>query len=117
MAYHHTHKPHHETGIRTVHIRGIATQFSNERGALLIWGDPTTCKGRTIRLEGRGGEVEFDARVEQSFVPHHKNGRTQYVANFPRLVPGNYVIRTSIGYHDYDHVTISSRFVTQLDWS
>ncbi len=116
MTYYHTRKPRRETGIRTIRIRNIATQVSHERGALLIWGKPAY-KGMRVSLEGREGEVDLDATVEQQFVPVQKNGRIQYVVNCPHLVPGTYLIRTNAGYHDYDRVTITSKFVTQLDWS
>ncbi len=100
-----------ETGIHNVSIRGVTIPGSHQRGGLLIWGNPTY-KGKNVELTARKSGDTLNA----CFVEHMRNGRIQYVAVFPRLEPGDYETGYFSG-HSYVRISISSGYVTQLDWS
>lgn len=103
-----------ETGVRTVYIDGVPVSISNEKGAALFWGQKG-CQGKTIRLEKRYGS----GFVPLTFKYNRKGKFNRWVAVSPRLDPGEYYTTASdVGIYGLGlvYVTVSSTWVSEIDW-
>ncbi len=105
-----------ETGIRSVNVRGVAVSISNQRGALLLV-VPASFHGRRITIKGKAADpMTWRVCVYATVFEHKRNGKTQYIAVSPRLLPGNYYLDAG-GHHGFDEFTIDRAYVSQMQWT
>jgi hypothetical protein len=110
MAYSTTNKQEHR--IRTLKIRGIAVSVSHQAGGLLIRG-LAQHKGKSVQITGSASGNAYGVSAKASFVQFGN----QYAAVFNRLKPGNYYASSSIAGHGWEDFTITTGYVSQLDWT
>jgi hypothetical protein len=101
-----------ETNIRTIKLRGVPISISREKGSLIIWGKPEY-RGKTVEIDAIH---DYKIRASANFVKFNIGKKEYYVAIFNRVEPFEYIIRAFYADHTLTSITITSNYVTQIDW-
>jgi hypothetical protein len=105
-----------ETGIRTIHIRGVGMSVSQQMGSALFV-VPAMYNGRRVTIRGLSDDPHTRDQIMFTQVhEHRRNGRVQYIIDTTRLLPGNYAVDAGSS-HSFDPFTITSNRVTITHWT
>ena|SRR2546426_5355768 len=106
--------PNQETGIHTVHIRGVAASISHQKGSVILFA-PSSYNGRRLTIKGLDNSMR--GTVSYMSVSERRSGKgKQYAAVSSRLLPGNYYADDGI-YHQFAEFTIDANYVTIVEWT
>ena len=102
-----------ELHVERIHTEQVVLDIGGNIGALMIYTGKDWC-GKEIELSPKGNDSQ---RVHNQVHERRFNGRVEYVAVYPDLQAGDYVVwRDGIGTLPGGSVTIVGGRVATLDW-
>lgn len=95
-----------------IEIQGVAMGLGAQTGAIVVWA-PKYWKGKDIKVRPEGSGYS-DWKWTVPIAERSHNGELAYVAVFPRLPEGTYVVRHPSS--SDKTISVFGGYVAEVDW-